>query len=440
VAAKQELLKKIEDRTVVGAVIGLGYVGLPLVQHLCLAGYKVLGFDVDATKIEQLLAGESYIEHLDSETISKEIADGQFDPTDDFSRLAEADCISICVPTPLDTGGGPDLSYVEQTAEAIAKTLRAGQLIILESTTYPGTTDEVLRPVLEAGGLKAGVDFFLAYSPEREDPGNPKYSISTIPKVTGGITPDCNEIAGAYYSRIFESIISVSTPAAAEMTKLLENIFRSVNIALVNELKLLCERMDIDVWEVIDAAGTKPFGFMPFYPGPGLGGHCIPIDPFYLSWRARQFDFHTRFIELAGEVNTSMPSHVIRRVAQALNHAGKALKNADVIVLGVAYKKNVDDTRESPALKLIELLLLEGAKAAYSDPHVPNLPKSRRYDFGLSSEELTAERLGACDCVLVATDHDGFDFDFIAAHAPIIVDTRNATRNVTVNRDRIVRA
>lgn len=437
---KHDLLKRIEGQNVMGAVIGLGYVGLPLVQHLCLAGYKVLGFDVDVKKIEQLRAGKSYIEHLDSAIISEQINSELFDPTDDFSRLGEADCISICVPTPLDNGGGPDLSYVRQTAEAIARTLRVGQLIILESTTYPGTTDEILRPVLEAGGLKAGRDFFLAYSPEREDPGNPTYSISTIPKVTGGITPDCNEIAGAYYGRIFERIIAVSTPAAAEMTKLLENIYRSVNIALVNELKLLCERMEIDVWEVIDAAATKPFGFMPFYPGPGLGGHCIPIDPFYLSWRARQFDFHTRFIELAGEVNTSMPLHVLRRVTQALNHTGKALKNADVIVLGVAYKKNVDDTRESPALRLIELLIQEGARAAYSDPHVPSLPKSRRYDFGLTSVELTPERLGSCDCVLVATDHDAYDFDFIATHAPLIVDTRNATRHVTSNRDRIVLA
>ncbi len=434
------LKQKIAAGGAVGGVIGLGYVGLPLVQHLCEAGYRVLGFDVDAEKTSRLTRGESYIKHIDAAWIAKTVGAGDFTATTDFARLAEADCISICVPTPLTKHNEPDLSYVVATTEAIAKRLRPGQLVILESTTYPGTTREVLQPILEAGGLAAGKDFFLSYSPEREDPGNPHYGIRTIPKVIGGTTKRCTRLAAQYYNRIFDKVIEVSSPDAAELAKLLENIFRSVNIALVNELKMLCERIDLDVWEVIDAAATKPFGFMPFYPGPGLGGHCIPIDPFYLSWKARQYNFSTRFIELAGEINTAMPLHVINRLAEALNERGKTVKGARILVLGAAYKKNVDDVRESPSFRLLELLRQRGAQIAYNDPYVPRLPKMRQYDIRLESTELTPESIAAQDCILVATDHDAYDFDFIVRHAQLVVDTRNATRAVAQGREKIVKA
>ena len=436
----EQLMEEIRNGTAVGGIIGLGYVGLPLVQHLCDVGYKVLGFDVDQAKVDTLESGRSYIKHISPEWIRETIASGAFEPTADFARLAEADCISICVPTPLDRNHEPDLSYVERTTETISQYLRPGQLVILESTTYPGTTVELLQPLLEAGGLKVGEDVFLAYSPEREDPGNANFTIRTIPKVAGGVTPACASLVAAYYGKIFEHVVEVSSPAAAELCKLLENIFRSVNIALVNELKMLCDKMDIDVWEVIDAAATKPFGYMPFYPGPGLGGHCIPIDPFYLSWKAREYEFNTRFIELAGEINTSMPEYVVHRVMEALNERSLPLKGARVLILGVSYKRDVDDTRESPSLKLISLLAKRGAEVDYNDPYVPRIPKLRRYDLDMASVELTSENLAQYDCVLVVTDHSDYDYDFIVANAPLVVDTRNATRDVTEGRERIVKA
>ena len=439
-STRANLEAKIEDNSVVGGVIGLGYVGLPLVKHLCEAGYSVLGFDVDSQKTEKIARGESYIKHIDPAWIKSTVDAQKFSATTDFAQLAEADCISICVPTPLTEHNDPDLSYVTATAEKIARYLRAGQLIILESTTYPGTTREVLLPIFEQRGLVVGQDFFLAYSPEREDPGNPKYSIQNIPKVIGGVTEACTALAEKYYARIFERVVEVSSPDAAELTKLLENIFRSVNIALVNELKMLCERIGLDVWEIIDAAATKPFGFMPFYPGPGLGGHCIPIDPFYLSWKARQYDFATRFIELAGEINTAMPAHVVGRLMEALNEQGKAVKGSRILVLGAAYKKNVDDVRESPTFTLIELLQERGADVSYNDPHVPRLPKMRKHNLHLESVALTAETLAAQDCILISTNHDDYDFDFIVKHATLIVDTRNATRNVQHGREKVVKA
>ena len=431
---------KLRDRTAVAGVIGLGYVGLPLVTHLCGAGYRTLGFDIDPAKVEALTRGESYIRHISGKETGALVAEGRFEPTADFSRLAEADCISICVPTPLNKNREPDLQYVEKTAEAIAATLRPGQLIVLESTTYPGTTRELILPLLEATGHTAGEDFFLAYSPEREDPGNTKYNISTIPKVVGGVTARCGDLAAAYYQALFQAIVRVSSPEAAELTKLLENIFRSVNIALVNELKLLCERMGIDVWEVIDAASTKPFGFMPFYPGPGLGGHCIPIDPFYLSWKAREYGMATRFIELSGEINTSMPKHVVGRVMEALNDRGKAMKGSRILILGAAYKPDVDDIRESPTIELIDLLQQRGALVEYNDPYVPRITSGRHYDLNMDSVELTPEGLGACDCVLVSTAHSCYDMDWVVRQAPLVIDTRNATAAVAAGRDRIVKA
>ncbi|MBN2310989.1 MAG: nucleotide sugar dehydrogenase, partial [Candidatus Hydrogenedentes bacterium] len=372
--------------------------------------------------------------------IRETVEAGKFSATTDFSRLREVDCVSICVPTPLDDHYEPDLQYVRRTAQEIAKSLRPGQLIILESTTYPGTTEEILLPAFEATGLKVGEDVFVAYSPEREDPGNPIYSIRNIPKVVGGVSPACTELAAQYYSMIFERVIEVSAPAVAELTKLLENIFRSVNIALVNELKMLCDRMGIDVWEVIEAAATKPFGFMPFYPGPGLGGHCIPIDPFYLSWKAREYDFTTRFIELAGQINTQMPNYVVTRVMEALNERGKTVNGSRILILGVAYKKDVDDTRESPSVALIELLERRGAHVDYHDPYVPKFPPLRRRDLDMESVPLEAGALAGYDCVLISTAHSCFDFEFIVHNAQMVVDTRNATRGVRTHRERIVKA
>lgn len=408
-------------------------------QHLINAGYKVLGFDIDPVKVSTLSSGKSYIKHIPAEWIREAVASGKFEPTADFSLLRNADCISICVPTPLDRNSQPDLSHVRRTSEAIAQSLCPGQMVILESTTYPGTTRELVLPLLEASGLRVGQDFFLAFSPEREDPGNPRFTIRNIPKVVGGITPACTRLVAAYYGRIFERIVEVSSPAAAELTKLLENIFRSVNIALVNELKMLCHRMGIDIWEVIDAAATKPFGYMPFYPGPGLGGHCIPIDPFYLSWKAREYEFRTRFIELAGEINTSMPHYVLQRLIEALNERGRSLKGAQILILGVAYKRDVDDTRESPALKLMGMLRRHGADVEYNDPHVPQL-RQKEHGYDLSSVGLTVDRLAGCDCILLLTDHSSYDYDFLVKHARLVIDTRNATRDVTVCREKIVRA
>jgi UDP-N-acetyl-D-glucosamine dehydrogenase len=435
----KELMSKIENGTAVAGIIGLGYVGLPLAQHL-VGRFRVLAFDIDPAKIDILRRGDCYIKHLDSTWIGECMAKNRFEPTCDFSRLAEADCISICVPTPLDRNGVPDLAYVRETTKNIAKHLRPGQLVILESTSYPGTTRELCLPLLAASGLQVGRDFFLAFSPEREDPGNAKFTISAIPKVVGGMTPECTGLVAAYYGRIFKQIVKVSSPAAAELSKLLENIFRSVNIALVNELKMLCHRMDIDIWEVIDAAATKPFGYMPFYPGPGLGGHCIPIDPFYLSWKAREYEFQTKFIELAGEINTAMPHFVVQCLMEEFNRRGITLNGARILVLGVAYKRDVDDTRESPSLKLIELLQKSGASVDYNDPYVPAIPKTRRYDLQLVSVELTAESLSKYDCVMIVTDHHAYDYEYIVRNAQLVLDTRNATRNVTQGREKIVKA
>lgn len=420
------LIEKIEGSSATIAVIGLGYVGLPLVIRFCDEGFKVTGFDVDRKKVDLLNKGVSFIEHIPSEAIKKHVDAGSFTSTTDMALLAEADCIIICVPTPLNTNKEPDMRYVEGTADTIAGSLRSGQLISLESTTYPGTTREILLKRFEDNNLTVGEDFFLAYSPEREDPGRTDHSTKTIPKVVGGLTPSCLRVGAALYGAVVDTVVEVSSTEAAEMTKLLENIFRCVNIALVNELKMLCDRMDIDIWEVIDASSTKPFGFMPFYPGPGLGGHCIPIDPFYLSWKARQFDFSTRFIELAGEINTNMPYYIINKVAEALNTESKAIKGSKVLVLGVAYKKDVDDMRESPAVQIIELLQERGAVVDYNDPHVPTIPKMRDHELNMSSVELTEDTLKNYDCVLIATDHSKYDYEWLADVSNLIVDTRNA--------------
>lgn len=400
--------------------------------------------------MEKLNAGVSYFQHIPGESIRRFIQSGQLEATGDFSKLREMEAILICVPTPLDERKEPDLTYVEQTARSVAAHLCPGQLVVLESTTYPGTTEEYVLPILEQSGLRCPVsraghdadgptDFFLAFSPEREDPGNKRYSLAQIPKVVGGINAASRQAAEALYSHIVPRVVSVSSTQAAEMTKLLENIFRCVNIALVNELKQLCLRMGVDIWEVIDAASTKPFGFMPFYPGPGLGGHCIPVDPFYLSWKAREYDFVTRFIELAGEINTNMPYLVVDAVAEALNQHCKSLKGSRLLVLGVAYKKDVDDLRESPSLKIIELLLQHEARVEYIDPYFPRLTKMRKYDYShMESVPFDAERLGTYDCVIIATDHSSFDYQLVVDRAPLVVDTRNATRHVTRGREKIV--
>jgi UDP-N-acetyl-D-glucosamine dehydrogenase len=438
---KNPLLEKVENKTAVIGIVGLGYVGLPLVQAFMNAGYRTMGYDVDESKVEKLLQGKSYIGHITGEWIADCIKDGKFTPTADMSRLKESDTILICVPTPLSASRDPDLSFVEDTTKMIAKTLRPGQLVVLESTTYPGTTRDVMLPILAATGLTVGKDFFLAYSPEREDPGNIDFSASGIPKVVGGIDPLSAEIANAMYSRAVVRTIPVSSLEVAEACKILENTYRSVNIAMVNELKILFDRIGIDVWEVIDAAKTKPFGFQAFYPGPGLGGHCIPIDPFYLSWVARKYEMSTRFIELAGEINTSMPKYVVNRTIEALNSVGKPVRGSRIGVLGVAYKKDVDDPRESPSFKLMELLQAGGAVISYNDPHIPVLPVMRHFDVPrLASETLTPEYLSSLDCALIATDHTAYDYDFIVRYAPLVVDSRNATKHVTQSRNKIWKA
>ncbi len=424
----EQVLDKIEKREATIGVCGLGYVGLPLIGAFRRAGFTVYGFDIDDKKVDALEKGESYIKHIDFEKLRVAIEEKKFIPTTDFGRIGEPDVILIAVPTPLTKTREPDLTAVEGTCRAIASGLREGQLVVLESTTYPLTTVEVCKPILEKSGLSAGKDFFLAYSPEREDPGNPHFETSTIPKVVGGHDPDSMRVAEAVYASIIERVVPVSSMAAAELTKIFENTFRAVNIALVNELKMMCLRMGIDVWEVIDAAATKPFGFMPFYPGPGLGGHCIPIDPFYLTWKAREYDFSTRFIELAGEINTRMPYHVVDGVMAHLNEIGIALNGAHVLVLGIAYKKNVDDLRESPSLKIIDLLKDSGAKVLYNDPHCPVMKRTRHFDLGMQSVELTPELLASQDAVLVLTAHDAYDWDFITEYATLLIDTRNATK------------
>jgi UDP-N-acetyl-D-glucosamine dehydrogenase len=431
-------------------IIGCGYVGLPLALRFSDVGQQVTGFDLDKSKVEKLNAGESYIQHIPEGKIREHVQAKRFDATTDFQRLREMDAVLICVPTPLDERREPDLTYVEQTARAIAPHLQKKQLVVLESTTYPGTTEEMVLPILEAGGLKCPVaegagakdvstDFYLAFSPEREDPGNKQYGLAQIPKVVGGVNPASGRAAAGLYAQIVSRVVPVSSTRAAEMVKLLENIFRCVNIALVNELKQLCLRMDLDIWEVIDSAATKPFGFMPFYPGPGLGGHCIPVDPYYLSWKAREYDFATRFIELAGEINTEMPYHVVNAVAAALNQRQKSIKGSKILLLGVAYKKDVDDLRESPSLKLLELLTEKGAILDYNDPYFPALHKMRHYDFSNKrSVELTPKNVSGYDCVLIATDHTLYDYGAIVRDAKLVVDSRNATRRVKEHREKVV--
>ncbi|QDU99034.1 nucleotide sugar dehydrogenase [Lignipirellula cremea] len=437
----QTLQEAIDNRTATIGIVGLGYVGLPLLRIFIKAGFSTIGYDVDAQKVEQLKKGKSYIKHIPSEWISEWIDSQRFESTSDMGRLDEADVLLICVPTPLNASRDPDLSFVEMTTQAIAKTLRPGQLVVLESTTYPGTTRDVLLPILNETGLVAGEDFFLAYSPEREDPGNPDYTASGIPKVVGGLEPRSLELATAVYSSAVVKVVPVPNCEIAEACKILENTYRSVNIAMVNELKVLFDRIGIDIWEVIDAAKTKPFGFQAFYPGPGLGGHCIPIDPFYLSWLARQHEMPTRFIELAGEINTSMPAYVVEKVAGALNEDSKSVRGSRIGILGVAYKKDVDDMRESPAFKLMELLGERGAEISYNDPHIPLLPSVRKYHLpALKSEALTPEYLASQDCILIATDHSDYDGEFIARHAKLVVDTRNLIKAGMHGAARIVKA
>ncbi len=434
------LLKKIDDRTSRVGVIGLGYVGLPLAIEFSRAGFPVTGFDLDETKVRKIIAGKSYIKHISDNAVRELTGHGSPPATTDFNLLRKMDCILICVPTPLTSHQEPDMTYIEATVAVIARQLRSGQLIVLESTTYPGTTREVVAPPLERKGFTAGKDFFLAFSPEREDPGNPHFSTSSIPKVVGGVNRNSLQLARALYGTIVPATIPVSSPDAAEATKLLENIYRSINIALVNELKIVFEKMGIDIWEVIEAASSKPFGYSPFYPGPGLGGHCIPIDPFYLTWRAREFDIPTRFIQLAGEINTAMPGRVIDRLVEALNEAGKSLRGSRILLLGVAYKNDVDDMRESPALRLIELLLEGGAVVEYHDPYVPVLPLTRKYRYRMKSVPLTAARLQKAEAVLIATAHTAVDYRQIGRHASLIVDTRNAMAQVGRVNARVVRA
>jgi UDP-N-acetyl-D-glucosamine dehydrogenase len=456
-ASLESLQKVLQEGKARVGVIGMGYVGLPLALLFARGGFLITGFDIDPEKVQKLRLGETYIKHIPAETIAEAIEKKRFWATDDFNELAEMDAIVICVPTPLDDHREPDLSFIRDTAEAIRPRLRAGQLVVLESTTYPGTTEEVVLPILERSGLRCPVsayntdgaaaeaaaseraDFLLAFSPEREDPGNKDFRTHQIPKVIGGVNAASARAARALYQGGFDRTLIVSSSRAAEMTKLLENIFRCVNIALVNELKLLSLRMGIDIWEVIEAAKTKPFGFTPFYPGPGLGGHCIPIDPFYLTWKAHEYEFPTRFIELAGEINSAMPEHVVAAVGEALNRRRRCLQDARVLVLGIAYKKDIDDLRESPSLRIIELLQARGARVDYHDPYFPRLHKMRHYDLGLKSVELTPQAVAGYDAVVIATDHSSYDYAAIVAAAQLVVDTRNATGKVREHREKIVR-
>jgi UDP-N-acetyl-D-glucosamine dehydrogenase len=435
-----QLLSRLELRTARIAVVGLGYVGLPLAETFAWGEFPVVGFDVDPEKVRKLRVCESYIGHIHSEQIAEMVRSGRFDATTDPRRFEDADVIVICVPTPLTETREPDLSCIVNTGKLLARHLRRGQLVILESTTYPGTTEDVLRPILEEPGLKAGRDFFLAYSPEREDPGNTYYSTRTIPKVVGGLDETSLRLAMAVYSPIVPRVVPVSSTRVAEACKILENTYRAVNIALVNELKLVFDRMGIDVWEVIAAARTKPFGFQAFYPGPGLGGHCIPIDPFYLTWAARKVGIHTRFIELAGEVNTAMPRYVVDRVAEALNDQSLSIRGSRILVLGVAYKKDVDDPRESPAFEILELLAGRGAHVCYNDPKIAELPAMRHHSIHLKSQPLTQDLLAAQDCVVIVTDHSAYKYDWIVRHAKVVIDTRNATEGVEVGACKVLKA
>ncbi|MCV9961607.1 nucleotide sugar dehydrogenase [Pararhizobium sp. BT-229] len=431
------------DRSAHAAVIGLGYVGLPLAITVARSGFTVTGFDIDPQKIVDIDAGRSYIEAVPDAVLVTETTEGRFRATTDFKELAACDVIVICVPTPLTKYRDPDLSFITKTCDRIAETLRPGQLVVLESTTYPGTTDEVVRPILEKTGLKSGSDFFLGFSPEREDPGNRDFHTSSIPKVVAGDGAEAARLMEAFYGAAVQTVVPVSSTATAEAVKLTENIFRAVNIALVNELKVVYEAMGIDIWEVVDAAKTKPFGYMPFYPGPGLGGHCIPIDPFYLTWKSREYELPTRFIELAGEINSAMPRHVVSRLAEALDiHLGKALSRSRVLLIGLAYKKNVPDIRESPSLKLIELIEDRGGSAAYHDPHVAEIPKTREYMAlkGRTSVPLDEQSVKGFDAVLVATDHDAVDYAALARWSPLIIDTRNAFARRGIEEGTILKA
>jgi len=425
---RDALLAKAKDRSAVFGIVGLGYVGLPLAMELINAGYRVLGFDISTRVVEGLNAGRSHIQDIPSAAIAKVVKDGKFSATTDLARLSEPDAISIAVPTPLSKTKDPDVSYVIAATDSIKKTLRRGQLVILESTTYPGTTRELMLPALEGTGLKVGEDFFLAFSPERVDPGNPKYGTRNTPKVVGGITPNCLAVTVALYQPAIERLVQVSSTEAAELVKILENTFRSVNIGLVNEMAIVCDKLGVDVWEVIDAAATKPFGFMKFTPGPGVGGHCIPLDPHYLAWKMRTLNYRTRFIELAGEINAAMPEYWVARVADRLNEQGKAVRGSKVMVLGVAYKKDIDDIRESPALDVIRLLEQRGAVVSYHDPHVAKLHED---GVELTSVPLNAQTLRAADCVVVVTDHSGIDYALVGSEAPVVVDTRHALPRAT---------
>jgi UDP-N-acetyl-D-glucosamine dehydrogenase len=432
--AAAELSHRIADRSARVAIVGLGYAGLPLAEAFVITGFPVLGYDIDVQKVLSLGRGESYLGHIASERVAALRATGRFEATADAARLGEADALLLCVPTPLTDAREPDLSYVTAAATAVAHRLRPGRLVVLESTTYPGTTRDVVRPILEGGGLRCGTDFFLAYCPEREDPGNRQHTTATIPRVVGGLDAVSGGLAAGLYGCVVR-VVAVSSAEVAEACKILENTYRAVNIALVNELKMLYDAMGIDVWEVIEAAKTKPFGFQAFYPGPGLGGHCIPIDPFYLAWVARKYDRPARFIKLAGEINTAMPAYVLDKVIDALNERGKAVKGSRVLVLGVSYKKDLDDTRESPGVELLGMLRSKGSEVCYNDPHVPQLPA-----LDLASQPLTEELLRGQDCVLIVTDHSAYDWAWVVEHSAQVVDTRNATHAVTLHGERIVKA
>ena len=434
------LEQKITERKTVVGILGLGYVGLPLAREFASAGIKVVGFDIDEPKIKKLNSGKSILKHIPNSQVKKMVDDKKFVATSNMARLKNVDAILICVPTPLTKSREPDMQFVVKSCETISKYIRKDQLVVLESTTYPGTTRELMAPILERSGLKAGKDFFMAYSPEREDPGNANFTTKTIPKVVGGLTEKCLEIACSLYEIAIVNTVPVSSVEAAEATKILENVYRCINIAMVNELKMVFDRMGIDVWEVIKAASTKPFGFNPFYPGPGLGGHCIPIDPFYLTWKARQYGMPTRFIELAGEINTDMPNYVIHRTMEALNDKRKSLKGSKVLVLGLAYKKDIDDLRESPSIELIELLREKGAKVDYNDPFIPKTHKQREHDLKMKSRKLTAKMIASYDVVLISTAHSEYDYNMIVKNAKLVIDTRNATANVKSNRSKIVKA
>lgn len=436
----EKWIKRIEGKKVVVGVLGLGYVGLPLVREFTSAGLKVVGFDIDRRKVKILNSGRSIIKHVPHAQVKKMVDSGLFKATFDMTQIRKVDAVVVCVPTPLTPNREPDMQYIVSSSETIAKYLRAGQLIVLESTTYPGTTREVVAPILEGGGLRAGKDFYLAFSPEREDPGNKHFTTKTIPKVVGGLTKESGAIACKLYNAAIDKVVPVSGLEAAEATKILENVYRCINIAMVNELKVVFDRMGIDVWEVIRAASTKPFGFSPFYPGPGLGGHCIPIDPFYLTWKARQYGMATRFIELAGEINTNMPHYVVAKTMEALNQRRKSLNGSKVLVLGLAYKKDIDDLRESPSIELIELLSKNGAKVDYNDPYIPQTHRQRQHNLGMKSKKLSAKMLAGYDVVLISTDHSDYDYAWIVKNSKLIVDTRNATAAVRQGRNKIVKA